>query len=1077
MSCGTISAIADPLATYQQDPNLAGSYSLRIYIHVIRKSNHQDGLTSAEIENAKITLNRDFNQHGIFFSLACINYIDNDNLYYGSALPNAISASSPHSRNDGINIYLIPFAAFPYAVSGTNLGLAGGIGSTNAFYTFFKSDDKTISHEMGHVLGLFHTFHGSCNESVLPDLPEFTGPTPTTNCLTRGDFVCDTEADDRSYLPLPTNISLCGDAPDDCTPPTPSTATYNSNPFNIMSYGGRCQSYFTPGQISRIKNTIEARKTSTFLNILDVNTTITENTVWNGQVDLKSNVVVLAPFSLTINGTVKMAPGRSIIVEGGNSSLAKTNALLVVNGVVTLNTAPGINNCNDLLDDKLWGGIALMDGKGTSSGGVLTCGSTSLIEKAFQAVSYYEDQYTGNPGRMVTSGGVFKNNYKSISFAKSSFKVGPVSGVSLVTNTEFIKDNSYDADSGFGDHINMIYSGRVNFSNINTSDSKQTGLNVVNCHSSPLKIQSNSKLKDAVTAGVSCGDFLSTSSEIKLLKTTFSNSYLGVDAKAASNLFIEGRNEFNSSFADIKVDKSNALYIRANTFTNPESTNIQLSGQSNNIEIISNNKLKNANTSNNKFGVSVFGNHPTLALSCNVHEKINAADIGIIDYFLGNTTFVPRQGRSDAPTGISFSKSTGGYDIFNLNGMNKFQYYYYAQNVNETPTNTQNTENISSLFDANCGFVPAVTVEEAEIKYVQTHNTLLTQRSTLNALVDAGNTTGVLQLIHSSTNGASLKSQLLLIAPYLSDQAIIAMFDRSDILSNTDKIQILSANNDALSHFEVYDYIVNSIHTFSLTEWASILRNATARTNLDISIASLSLEEQSIISEAVSLLVDNDNVNYNAVIQWEGRRNTLEGHLAVAAVLSESGNLSGYLNYLNSIPSLIPLNASSTQELNLYINYQTLLVTAHNQGRYFKDLTPAEISTLSLYATSSDNKVSQWIKNFLEYYYGIIFSNNSQKTTTSNEKVAEHKEFRDEPRVHIMPNPANEYIRFEMDKTAIGHNSVVVTNEIGKVVWSERFHGNLNDYQIDISTFSSGVYFYQVIDALGSASGKFVVIH
>ena len=83
--------------------------------------------------------------------------------------------------------------------------------------------------------------------------------------------------------------------------------------------------------------------------------------------------------------------------------------------------------------------------------------------------------------------------------------------------------------------------------------------------------------------------------------------------------------------------------------------------------------------------------------------------------------------------------------------------------------------------------------------------------------------------------------------------------------------------------------------------------------------------------------------------------------------------------------------------------------------------------------------------------------------------------------VHLIPavylNPANEFIRFEMDKTAIGHNSVVVTNEIGKVVWSERFHGNLNDYQIDISTFSSGVYFYQVLDALGSASGKFVVIH
>jgi len=90
---------------------------------------------------------------------------------------------------------------------------------------------RTCTHEVGHYLGLYHTFQGGCG---------------TTSCYTTGDTICDTSAEANPRFGCPTGATSCG-TPDpyrnfmDYTDDTCMTAGFTSEQARRM----RCtlQSY------------------------------------------------------------------------------------------------------------------------------------------------------------------------------------------------------------------------------------------------------------------------------------------------------------------------------------------------------------------------------------------------------------------------------------------------------------------------------------------------------------------------------------------------------------------------------------------------------------------------------------------------------------------------------------------------------------------------------------------------------------------------------------------------------------------------------------------------------------------
>lgn len=168
------------------------------------------------------------------------------------ASASAIKAMAPHwPETSYFNIYVVIGFDGQQQNAGGLMGYARFPDSYDYFYESFMKvatlknlNDTTLTHELGHAFGLYHTFQGInyTNQTSCP---------ANTNCATDGDRVCDTSPSRSMYgVAVPGNTSI-----DPCT-----SQNYDGTQYNVMNYTNSNRK-FTEGQRDRaIMQMMEYRK-------------------------------------------------------------------------------------------------------------------------------------------------------------------------------------------------------------------------------------------------------------------------------------------------------------------------------------------------------------------------------------------------------------------------------------------------------------------------------------------------------------------------------------------------------------------------------------------------------------------------------------------------------------------------------------------------------------------------------------------------------------------------------------------------------------------------------------------------
>ena len=367
-------------------------------------------VSESQVVEAVLQLNKVYSDNPTdiqFYLDPCINYIHSHEIATTSfAAEDYWDTSTLPSTDDAIDLLLLPID------NGINGGRADGIavGSRLVMSGFFPEtttpliETNVLSHEIGHVLGLLHTFgplqfNKTWRQTICCGGSSLNGPygepagqakrmvvvgqnssgEDIYRCNVTGDNICDTQADPTFSVTSCTQTyqgqgcPTSGSAAVDCVNEDWNGDTYMPTSDNLMDYTSmECLLLFTDDQMGMMSRTItDIPAINMCLYTIPSALTISGTVIINTPVDYDTDLIVPsgATLQVTPGGMLRFAQDKGIIVQEGGT--------LISNG--------GIFTKRGCLGDEEWQGILL------SRNCEISIDGNSTVEFAKIGVSYTDE--------------------------------------------------------------------------------------------------------------------------------------------------------------------------------------------------------------------------------------------------------------------------------------------------------------------------------------------------------------------------------------------------------------------------------------------------------------------------------------------------------------------------------------------------------------------------------------------------------------------------------------------------------------------------------------------------------------
>lgn len=270
--------------------DFSAPYNIRVFIRIVREDNGTlPGCTMETALQNFNEMNDQYNAHNICFQLVGMDFVNDSYLNNFNTSANLDEVYPDYIKDNNLDVdgAITIFIHYNFLFNTGSSGNAYGIPNNFLSVARWAVNSSTVhsifGHEMGHCLGLYHTFqrHDGVQEAVTRNAGN-----NCYNCNTEGDLCCDTPADytDSQDNTSSSTCNYSGTATNAC-----DGLQYNPSTVNIMSYQPWSCISFTSTALTANQRT---RMHATINNVSGpVFSRVSENNVAQGSVTTSSNAV------------------------------------------------------------------------------------------------------------------------------------------------------------------------------------------------------------------------------------------------------------------------------------------------------------------------------------------------------------------------------------------------------------------------------------------------------------------------------------------------------------------------------------------------------------------------------------------------------------------------------------------------------------------------------------------------------------------------------------------------------------------------------------------------------------------